>query len=185
MARGKGCDSSRRPSPCCVCSAGLPSLSRRLVFVLWVSEPTSPGGGRGEQGERGVSNVFVCSLLSLGPRAPGVTLGETLGWPPGPSPAPAQCDPLFPHELCPCQTVPDFQETRPRNYILSASASAVSAPTPPHPWPPPAPPTPRGLWHSKQEAGEGRATAHPVRPVPKGSVYLPVPCPCARPCFSL
>nr|KAF6487308.1 SH3 domain containing GRB2 like, endophilin B2 [Rousettus aegyptiacus] len=76
-------------------------------------------------------------------------------------------------------TVPDFQETRPRNYILSASASAVSAPTPPHPWPPPAPPTPRGLWHSKQEAGEGRATAHPVKPVPKGSVYLPVPCPCA------
>ncbi|XP_036016737.1 endophilin-B2 isoform X13 [Mus musculus] len=25
----------------------------------------------------------------------------------------------------PCQTVPDFQETRPRNYILSASASAL------------------------------------------------------------
>lgn len=28
----------------------------------------------------------------------------------------------------PRQTVPDFQETRPRNYILSASASAVSTP---------------------------------------------------------
>lgn len=34
----------------------------------------------------------------------------------------------------PRQTVPDFQETRPRNYILSASASAVSTPPAmPHP----------------------------------------------------
>lgn len=33
-----------------------------------------------------------------------------------------------PMNSVPRQTVPDFQETRPRNYILSASASAVSTP---------------------------------------------------------
>ncbi|CAG13693.1 unnamed protein product, partial [Tetraodon nigroviridis] len=31
----------------------------------------------------------------------------------------------LPMNSVPCQTVPDFQETRPRNYILSASASAL------------------------------------------------------------
>lgn len=50
----------------------------------------------------------------------------------------------------PRQTVPDFQETRPRNYILSASASAVSAPHP-HPTPRPLSPSPMPLPLTAQE----------------------------------
>lgn len=137
-----------------------------LAFVSTplVSKPTSSlDGGRGE---KGVCDAFVCSLLSLEPGVPGISLWETLARPPGSSPALAQRDPS-PHELCSRQTVPDFQETRPRNYILSASASAVSVPTPPYPWPPPTPPTPRDLLHSKQEPD-----------IPRGSICLPVPLPC-------
>lgn len=48
------------------------------------------------------------------------------------------------------QTVPDFQETRPRNYILSASASAVSAPPRPPGLPAPAPPA-RGSHTAQQQ----------------------------------
>lgn len=98
LPRGKGCDNSHRLSPCHICFPGLPSVSTHLVFVftLWVSTPaSSPGGGCGKR----VSVVFVCSLPSLGPGAPGAALWDTPGWPPGPSPAPAHCDPL-PHELC-------------------------------------------------------------------------------------
>ncbi|VFV21375.1 endophilin-b2 isoform 8 [Lynx pardinus] len=47
-------------------------------------------------------------------------------------------------------TVPDFQETRPRNYILSASASAVSAPPRPPGLPAPAPPA-RGSHTAQQQ----------------------------------
>lgn len=118
-----------------------------LAFVSTprVSKPTSSlDGGRGE---KGVCDAFVCSRLSLEPGVPGISLWETLARPPGSSPALAQRDPS-PHELCSRQTVPDFQETRPRNYILSASASAVSVPTPPFPWPPPPPLPHRGACYT-------------------------------------
>lgn len=150
-------DSSCRLSPCHICSLGLPKWTPR------VSKPASSLGTG--CGEKGVRDVFVYSHLSLGPGVPSITLWETLAWPlasaqPWPSVTPS------PHELCSRQTVPDFQETRPRNYILSASASAVSAPTPPPPWPPPLLPR-----HSKR-GPQGKAGL-----VPRGSIGLPIPCP--------
>lgn len=116
---------------------------------------------------RRVRVVCVYSLLSLGPGllaspdnpAPWEMLGQRL--------APDDPPPL--RDLCSRQTVPDFQETRPRNYILSASASAVSAP-----------PRPPGLslpWH-QGTAWHQEHRAHPpsqegTSPAPG---RLPVPC---------
>uniref|UniRef100_A0ABI8AJJ3 BAR domain-containing protein n=1 Tax=Felis catus TaxID=9685 RepID=A0ABI8AJJ3_FELCA len=65
-------------------------------------------------------------------------------------------------------TVPDFQETRPRNYILSASASAVSAPPRPPGLPAPAPPR-----HGAATQHSSRSTGHVLR---AGRTGGPQPC---------
>ncbi|XP_045144451.1 endophilin-B2 [Echinops telfairi] len=101
LARSKGADSSRKLTP--------PRL------LLGTSQPCPLGEG--------------CSCCVSGTSCPwgrGLLAApyESLrGQPLASALAPAPCD--SPMNSVPCQTVPDFQETRPRNYILSASASAL------------------------------------------------------------
>lgn len=138
---------------CLLIASALPGtrVSAHLVFVstLQVPKPASFPGGR--HGEKGVHIVFVCSLRPWGRGSWHLPVGDSgaASWP-QPQPRPHMTPPL-PMNSVPRQTVPDFQETRPRNYILSASASAVSVPRPILPLG--SPPTPS---HSKEEP-EGKA----------------------------
>lgn len=153
---GKGCD-CRRLSPGGLGSPGLPSVSTHLALV---SESLNPpplqvvGGGRGE---RGLHPYCTC----LWPPVPGA--GGSWHLPGGDSGAASRPWPSvtpFPVNSVPRQTVPDFQETRPRNYILSASASAVSAP--PHPASHPQTEVPRGPGRAAAPPRSARLSPGPV-----------------------